>query len=163
MRDAIACLLAMMVRADRPIVAHMSLYILLISMLSILIGSSFVLMMNFVWKSLAYSVANFWLVCSARSTDKIGRWLKNSAAHFRSCFCLRLQRFLTQNMTIKFLKGILYLYKFYKNLWKIHTSKKFGPFSAIFRQICRIFGCGFSRPLIFLWGHFFGRLGTLLA
>jgi hypothetical protein len=49
---------------------------------------------------------------------------------------------------------ILYLYKLYMILWKIHTSKKFGPFSAIFRQICRIFGRGFSRPLIFLWGHF---------
>jgi hypothetical protein len=57
-------------------------------------------------------------------------------------------------MVIKFVKGILYLYKLYKILWKIHTSKKFGPFCAIFRQICRIFGRGFSRPLILLRGHF---------
>jgi hypothetical protein len=35
------------------------------------------------------------------------------------------------------------------------ASKMFGPFSAIFRQICRIFGRGFSRPPIFLWGHFY--------
>jgi hypothetical protein len=86
--------------------------------------------------------------------------LKKSAAdekirpHTLEAFCWHLQRFLTQNMTIKFVKWILYLYKLYKILWRIHTKRKFGPFSAMFRQICRIFGRGFSRPLIFLWGHF---------
>jgi hypothetical protein len=74
------------------------------------------------------SVANFWHVCSARSTEKIGSWRKTSAAHFISCFCWRLQRFLTQNMTIKFVKGLLYLYKLYKILSKIHNSKSSAPF-----------------------------------
>jgi hypothetical protein len=50
---------------------------------------------------------------------------------------------------------------------KIHTSKKFGPFSAIFRQICRIFRSDFLGRSYFYGATFafcgrnFGRLGTL--
>jgi hypothetical protein len=82
----------------------------------------------------------------------------------RGCFCWRFQRFLSQNITIKFVRWIRYFYKLYKILWKIHTSKKFGPFSAIFRQICWIFGRSYFYGATFAFcGRNFGRLGTLLT
>jgi hypothetical protein len=41
-----------------------------------------------------------------------------------------------------------------KVLGEEYTLKKFGHFSAIFRQIGEKFGRGFFRLLRFLWGHF---------
>jgi hypothetical protein len=108
-------------------------------------------------------------MCSARSTEKISRWRKNSAAHFRSCFCWRLQRFLTQNMAIKFVKGIHYLpvYKLYKILGKIHTSKSSAPFLPFLGKSAEYSAADFLGRSYFYGATFafcgrnFGRLGTL--
>jgi hypothetical protein len=98
---------------------------------------------------------------SARSSEKFGRWPKKVRPY---TLCSKeviqihvgVQKLLTLGNMVKvrFFMGItVFSCKFADFMWKAHV-KKFGPFSAIFCQICIKFGRGFSRPLRFLWGHF---------
>jgi hypothetical protein len=83
---------------------------------------------------------------------KTGRWRKNSAAHFKSCFCWRLQRFLTQIWPLNLWREYSTYTNYARFCEKFTPQKSSAPFLAFLGKSAEYSAASaahiFMRPLL---------------